>query len=273
MVKVFFTFLLLITTLFSDELLDLKIKSFINEEQYVQNKDFIDIIFSPASNYYVQDRIDNVKIIKTLKENGLLNLFFDKPKQLNLSFITSGSPIFFLKIMGDTLRNIGYYRYITVSSNLNVSEFIWSISLKSEYATDPIILQQELLKRGCNIVDIKREAPTKWLYTIDMTNGYLDVEKLYSDESIKLKRSLYAQWLNVQDINILQIKSSIRNNWYPHITYYDKSLHLLKVIKYDTRKRFVSLEIPPQAMYIKISDLYTLKNVKDPLILIPKSSR
>jgi len=273
MVKVFFVIAFLFTSLFSDELLDLKIKSFISEKAYIQNKDYIDIIFSPASNYYVKDRIDNVKVIKTLKENGLLNLFFDKPQELNLSFITSGSPLFFLKIMGDTLRDIGYYRYVTLSSNLNVSEFIWSISLNSEYATDPIILQQELLKRGCNIVDIERKSPTKWTYTIDMTNGYLDVKKLNDVQEVELKRSLYAHWLNVRDINSLKIKSSRRNSWYPYITYYDSSLHLLKVIKRDRRTKVIKLTIPPQATYIKISDLYTLKNVKDPLILIPKSSR
>jgi len=273
MVKVFFIFIFLFVNIFSDELLDVKIKSFISEKEYIKNKDFIDIIFSPASNYYVQDRIDNVKIIKTLKENGLLNLFFDKPKELNLSFITSGSPIFFLKIMGDTLRDIGYYRYVTVSSNLNVSEFTWNISLNSEYATDPLILQQELLKRGCSIVDIERESSTRWSYSIDMSNGYLDVQKLYGFEQVVLKRSLYAHWLNIQEIENLYIKSSVRNSWYPYITYYDKSLHLLEVIKRDVRSKFIHLEIPPQAMYMKISDLYTLKNVKDPLILIPKNSR
>jgi len=273
MVKYLFLFLFLFVNLFSDELLDIKIKSFISEKQYIQNKDFIDIIFSPASNYYVQDRIDNVKIIKTLKENGLLDLFFKKPKQLDLSFITSGSPIFFLKIMGDTLRDMGYYRYVTVSSNLNSSEFIWSISLNAEYATDPLILQRELLKRGCNITNIQRETNSKWIYTVDMTNGYLDVEKLYEGEKTTLRRSLYAHWLDVQNIKTLKIKSSLRNSWYPYITYYNSSLHLLKVIKKESKTRYMTLEIPPQARYIKISDLYTLKNVKDPLLLTPKGSR
>lgn len=273
MVKYFFIFIVFYVNIFSDELLDLKIKSFISEKQYIQNKDYIDIIFSPTSNYYVRDRIDNVKIIKTLKDNGLLNLFFDKPQQLNLNFITSGTPLFFLKIMGDSLRDMGYYRYVTVSSNLNVSEFTWSISLNSEYATDPILLQEELLKRGCKIVDIERESPANWIYTIDMTNSYLDTKKLYDGEIVELKRSLYAHWLNVRNIKNLHIKSSRRNSWYPYITYYDKSLHLLEVIKRDSRQRYINLEIPPQAKYIKISDLYTLKNVKDPLILTPKGSR
>jgi len=270
MVKIFFTVAFLLVNLYSDELLDLKIKSFIGEKIYTQNKDFIDIIFTPSENFYTQDKIDNVKVIKTLKDNGLLNLFFKKPQELNLSFTTNGSPLFFLKIMSDTLREIGYYRYVTVSSNLNVSEFTWSISLNSEYATDPIIFQQELLKRGCNIVDIKRESPTKWSYNIDMSDGYLDIQDLYGFSQIVLKRSLYAHWLNVEGVSTLEIKSTRRNSWYPYITYYDKSLHLIKVLKKDKKTKYIKLNIPIQASYIKISDLYTLKNVKDPLILIPK---
>ena len=188
-----------------------------------------------------------------------------------LSFETV--PIFFLKIMGDTLRDMGYYRYVTIASNLNNSEFLWTISLNCEYATDPLILQRELLKRGCSIIDIQRSSSTKWTYTIDMTNGYLDIIKLYDGEKVELKRSLYAHWLDTQNIKNLHIKSSLRNSWYPYITYYDSSLHLLKVIKKEVRSRFLNLKIPPQARYIKISDLYTLKNVKDPLVLIPKGSR
>ena len=66
-----------------------------------------------------------------------------------LNFETNGAALFFVKIMGDTLRNIGYYRYVTQESNLQSKRFKWTISLNSEYATDPIILQRELLKSGC----------------------------------------------------------------------------------------------------------------------------
>ena len=118
MVKIFFIFLLLFSFAFSSEnyeedLLTLKIKTFIDKTVYENNKAYIDIIFSPKSDYYTQYRIDSVKIVGTLKDNGLLNLFFTKPRELKLSFKTSGSPLFFVKIMGDTLRNIGYYRYVT----------------------------------------------------------------------------------------------------------------------------------------------------------------
>ncbi len=280
MVKIVLSFLLLFSFTFAEETLDsddnnltLKIKSFLDVSVYETNRDFINIIFDPESDFYKNERVDVVKVLETLKENGLLNLFFKTPKEIQLNFKTSGSPLFFVKLMGDALRNIGYYRYVTTASTLNSSEFTWSIKLTSEYATDPLILQTELNKSGSNIIDINRASATEWTYVVDMGKSFLNLVELEDSQEVKLKRSLYAHWLNVANIEKLKIVSSRRNNWYPYIAYYDSSLHLLKVIKEDERYHTLKLEIPKEAKYIKISDLYSLKNVKDELTLYPTGSR
>ena len=278
MVKVFvilflFFFLAVSSEIKEDDSLTLKIKSFISKNIYKQNKAYIKMIFSPQSEYIVGDRVDSVKVIETLKENGLLNLFFKKPRELKLSFKTSGSPIFFIKIMGDTLRNIGYYQYVTKESNLDNSEFTWKITLNSEYATDPLILQRELKKSGCSIIDIRRNSSADWSYSIDITDAFLNVQAITKAQKVKLKRSLYTHWLDVSTISKLKIYSSVRNNWYPYITYFDKSLHLLKVVKSDKKTSNITLDMPLNARYMKISDLYTLKNIKDSLVITPKGSR
>ena len=257
----------------NDNNLTTKIKSFLDAKVYEQNKAFVGVIFDPESDFYQNERVDVVKVVETLKENGLLNLFFKTPREIQLNFKTSGSPLFFVKLMGDALRNIGYYRYVTTASNLNSSEFTWSIKLTSEYATDPLVLQTELNKSGSNIINIDRTSATEWTYVVDMGSSFLNLVELENKQEIKLKRSLYAHWLNVAKIKKLKIVSSRRNNWYPYIAYYDSSLHLLKVIKEDERYSSMKLEIPKQAKYIKISDLYSLKNVKDELILHPSGRR
>ncbi len=284
MVKLFLTLLLGISICLANETekienieevdaLTQKIQTFIEPQTYKQNNAYIDIIFSPKSDYYIGERVDAVKVIQTLKDNGLLNLFFKKPSELTLEFKTSGSPLFFVKIMGDTLRNIGYYRYVTQESNLNNSEFTWTINLISEYATDPLILQQELSKSGCNITDIHRNISTDWTYFIDMRDGELNVKTLQDGSKMKLKRSLYAKWINVSQIKELRISSSTRNSWYPYVAFYNSSLHLLEVIKRDSKENKLLLSIPDDAHYIKISDIYTLKNIRDDLILTPSGSR
>jgi len=250
-----------------------KIKSFLNEKTYEDNKGFINVIFDPKSAFYENDRVDAVKVVQTLKENGLLKLFFKKPQEFRLNFKTSGSPIFFVKIMSDTLRSIGYYRYVTTASTLDSSEFTWSINLTSEYATDPLVLQKQLQKSACDIIDIERNNSKEWSYVIDISNAKLNVRTLEDGEKVTLKRSLYAHWLNISKIRRLKIQSTRHNRWYPYIAYYDSSLHLVKIIKREKIYKEILLNIPKNATYIKISDLYTLKNVRDALVLLPQGAR
>ena len=280
MVKIFISFLLLFTLGLGDErvaldedLLAKKIKNFVGTEAYEQKINFINVIFDPKDSFYVNDRVDIIKVVQTLKENGLLKLFFQKPQEIRLDFKTSGSPLFFVKLMGDALRNIGYYRYVTTASTLNPSEFTWKISMMSEYVTDPLILQNELVKNGCFITDIQRESASEWTYSVDMRAAFLNLERLEDSKEIKLKHSLYAHWLDCSGVEKLTITSSVRNHWYPYISYYDSSLHLLKVVKEDVKSSKIRLTIPERAKYMKISDLYTLKNVKDELRLLPHGRR
>ncbi|MBD3824217.1 MAG: hypothetical protein IE916_06880 [Epsilonproteobacteria bacterium] len=277
MVKLIAALLLLALSLFGEASvenpLQKKIKALLDKGVYEQNRAYIKIIFSPESNFYTKERVDSLKVVKTLQDNGLLSLFFEKPREVELKFKTSGSPLFFVKIMGDTLRNIGYYKYVTKASTLSSSEFTWVITLTSEYATDPMVLQKELQKSGCEMIDIERSSKTDWSYTIDMSSARLNVEQLQSGENIELKKSLYDQWIDVSKIKSLTIKSSNRNTWYPHIVYYDKSMHLLKVIKEDVKSQQIELAIPKYAEYIKISDIYTVKNIRDPLKLYPGGTK
>lgn len=282
MVKIFLVCLLFFSFSFAEEtqkadkkeLLIEKIKSLIDPSVFDKDKAYIDIIFSQKDDYFTKDGlINSVKVIQTLKENGILKLFFKKPKEINISFKTEGRPLFFVKIMSDSLRNIGYYRYVTEESNLKDSEFTWKINLTSEYAADPLVLSIELNKSGCKIVDIIRDSATDWTYIIDMKEARLNTRVLQDGEEIKLKRSLYSYWLDVSKIKKLKISSSYRNNWYPYIAYYDKSLNLLRVIKRDTKRRRVTLNMKENTHYLKISDIYTLKNIKDALILTPEGER
>jgi hypothetical protein len=276
MVKVFIAIFIFAIGLYAQsdkEKIEQKVQTILDEKSYKVNKGFIDIIFSPPSEFIINDRVNSVKVVQVLKENGLLKLFFNKPTEIELKFKTNANPLFFVKVMDDTLRRIGYYRYVTKSSSYSNSEFTWSVSIVSEYATDPEILQKELSKKGCDIVDIQRETPTKWIYTIDMGHAYLNVTKLQNGIEVKLRRSLFAYWLDVSKIRKLRILSKGRNNWYPRIVYFDSNLHLIRVINRDKKSYDITLAIPKNAKYIKISDIYTMKNIKDSLILKPSGSR
>lgn len=239
-----------------------KIVSLIGEDAYARNEAFIHIIFSPESAYEQNGRLDVVKVADRLKENGLLTLFFDSHRMVELTFRTNGDSRFFLALMGDVLRDMGYYRYLTESAASQSDGFVWKIRMDSEYATDPTILQRELSKRGCSILDIQRESPTQWHYDIDMQGAYLDAPKLVAGKTESFKRMVYPHWFDVHDVGSMNIWSLKGNNWYPYIAFYDDSLRLLKLYKRDRRSWQLRLRLPRGCAYVKVADLYSRKNMK-----------
>ena len=247
------------------DLLQEKIKALIGQNAYARHIKFIKIIFSNEENYYMNDRVDVAKVIQTLKDNGLLDLFFKKPQEMHLTFQASGYPLFFVKIMSDTLQSMGYYRFITDRAKQDESGFFWTIRLTSEYAIDPVLLKDALQKRGCDIVDIDRNSHINWSYHIDMKEAYLMLDELAPYQERVLKKSLYEHWVNVKSAKSLTIWSLKGNNWYPYVSIYDKELHLLKVYKRDRKTKKIKLELPEDTAYVKIADLYSLKNIKEGL--------
>jgi len=247
------------------DLLQEKIKALIGQNAYARHIKFIKIIFSNEENYYMNDRVDVAKVIQTLKDNGLLDLFFKKPQEMHLTFQSSGYPLFFVKIMSDTLQSMGYYRFITDRAKQDESGFFWTIRLTSEYAIDPVLLKDALQKRGCDIVDIDRNSQINWSYHIDMKEAYLMLDELAPYQERVLKKSLYEHWVNVKSAKSLTIWSLKGNNWYPYVSIYDKELHLLKVYKRDRKTKKIKLELPEDTAYVKIADLYSLKNIKEGL--------
>lgn len=85
MVRLFIVFILLFSSLHGDklenkvdgDLLMKKIKSLINPATFAKDRAYIETIFSPKEDYFRADGgINSLKVIKTLKDNGILNLFF-----------------------------------------------------------------------------------------------------------------------------------------------------------------------------------------------------
>ena len=255
------------------ELLDQKIISYIGDESFDRNLDYIHINFKNVDSFYSTDHINVVKVVETLEENGLLRLFFDEPQQYEMTFHSTGDPLFFVKLMGDTLRDIGYYRYVTKESTNDESGFEWKISLQAEYVTDPVLLRKELSTRGCEIIDIVRNSATDWYYNIDTSKAHLKVDKLKNGTVKKYKRLQYAKWLDVAHIKKIDIKSHRANFWYPYIAVYDSSLRLLKVIKEDKETKRFTVVLPQEARYISVSDLYTITNIRYGLQFSPLGKR
>ena len=253
--------------------LDEKISGYIGEDSFERNRDYIHIIFKDHNTFYNAQQINAVAVVETLEKNGLLKLFFDKPQQYEMTFHTTGEPLFFVKLMSDTLRDIGYYRYVTKESSLSIEGFEWKIALEAEYVTDPVLLREKLELRGCEISDIIRVSANDWHYSVEMSKAHLQEDALLLDERLKYRRLQEPKWVDVASVNRVEIKSHRANYWYPYIAFYDSDLRLLKVLKQDEETKQLVVELPESTRYIRVTDLYTITNIRYGLEFIASSAQ
>ena len=240
------------------------VQRLLEPRDFRQHQRLIKRIFKDKNRYTDSSgNISTIKVVERLKSNGILKLFFKSPQELQITFQSNGYPLFFIKLLSDSLRSMGYHRYSIVEAKHDIDGFYWTISMKSEYMIDPTVLQNTLQKRKSSIVDIERESPTKWKYIIEIEHAQLDVKKVKLREELTLKKPVVDYWLNVEDGKEIKIESINDNNWYPYITLYDRELHILKRIKRDKRTKYINFKLPKHTKYVKISDIYQLNNLKN----------
>ncbi|WP_419770859.1 MAG: hypothetical protein ACNI3C_03475 [Candidatus Marinarcus sp.] len=272
MFKLFFAILILTVSLNATVLQD-KIENLMGSSAYKFHKNLLNIIFKDESKFLLaNNNLNYLQILKELKQNGLLILKLQDPKEIIVEFQTNKDPIKALKILNDTLKSIGYYYYFTNSVNYDgEGNLNWQIRLKTEFIIDPFVLTNELLKKECKILDINREKNDKWVYKID-TNFANITESIFIDtnEIVKLQKPLKPYFIRINDAKVLKIMSTVLNHWYPYVVFYDEHLDVLKIIKKDAVFKRVSITIPEKTKYIKITDLYTLVNIKRGLSVIIK---
>jgi len=268
LVKFLFSALLLIASLQAEQSILERVSALMEPKDLKTHKNLIDIVFKDQSKFLRNGRLDSVKVASTLKENGLLNLFFGKPTKIYLDFETGGNALFFTKLINDALRSLGYYRYLNLKASSSEQSFERSIMINSEYAPDPVLFSKILEKIGCTIVNISRANKAHWKYEIDISNAKLNVPSINGSEKLKLRQSRDDYWLRLNNIKKIRLQSIQGNNWYPYVTFYDKNLHLLHIYKKDERTKKITFALPKDTVYIKISDIYQLANLRKGLNVV-----
>jgi hypothetical protein len=168
---------------------------------------------------------------------------------------------------------MGYYYYFTKESSFdtNSGQLVWTIVFNTEYILDPFILVQELKSRNCKILNVTRQKDDFWKYNIDVNFAKIDEAiKIDNNEKVIFQKPLRAYFIEVTNASKLHIISRNLNHWFPYIAFYNEHLKVLKVIKKDRIYKGYRTNIPPKTKYIKITDLYTLINIKRGLSIIVK---
>ncbi len=272
MIKKILISVFLVISLNANQLLNEKIENLIGQESYLTHKNLINFIFQKEYEYTTVDGLNYQAVLKTLKDNGLLNLAFDEPKNIEITFKTTNNPLKSLKILKDTLKSLGYYYYFTKHTVYDgEKDLTWTIKLKTEAAIDPLILSEELSKQDCKILNISKESDDKWVYELNTEDATLyDAQYITNNEKVVFTKPLSPYFIKIDNASQINITSRTLNSWLPYVVFYDKNLNILKVSKEDKVFRRLTLSIPENTRYIKISDLYTLFNIKRGLSVLIK---
>lgn len=261
MVKKVILLVLFISCLSADALDD-KIHSFLSEYKYKESKNLINYIFSPRENYYKNDDVDSIAILETLNNNGLLELFLNEPRDVELVFHVNFNPIVSIKNIADSLNSMGYSFFLTKKISKSLEGLYWHISISTQYVPNPALLNSSLNSRGCEIESVSKNGNT-WSYQINSRRASIDSITLKKGIEEQFKKPLTPYWFNTKDgINNMIVKSSYADFWHPRISFYTESLELINIIDLSDRKYSIRVNIPKKTAYIKIEDRYTLDNIK-----------
>ena len=264
----FLTFIFCISTL-NGSVLEEKIENLIGQKEYKLHQNLIGLLFKDKGRYLIDDRINYYNLVKELKSNGLLKLRFNRPKDIVIEFKSLSKSLKAYKTLTDTMKSLGYRHFFTKSLDKKDDVLTWKITFKTEYMLDPVVLLKELQLKNCKILQVENRSLNYWYYEIDFKDSILNTAiKIEKNERVKFHKPLKPYMLSVEDIINLEIRSHGLNNWFPNITFFDKDLTILDVIKRDRIYRKYKLEVPENTKYIKITDLYNLINIKRGLTII-----
>ena len=271
----FIVLILLLSGILNANITHEKVQNILGDVEYNKHYKLINILFNSPDNFKGFYGVNYEKLLGVLKDNGLLKLKYDKPKELNVEFIFSSGAIKSLKILNKTLKSLGYYYYFTKkATRLDNGAFLWTIKLQVENVIDPLILIKELKKKEIFVSNIVKEDETHWIYSLDTANSKISkVIQIDANEQITLQKPLKNYFLKVNNVDGLKVVSQSSNRWYPYIVFYDIDLNVLKVIKEKKVYKGIQAPIPNNTQYIKIGDMYNLINIKRGLSIIVQSSQ
>lgn len=259
--RVFFIFLLSLYTLHAASFYK-EIENVVGKNTYIANKKIIKTLFKQQQQFYKNGHIDYIKVLSVLKNNNLLNVKISRSTAINLSFATrQRHPVAFIKLIKSTLNELGYSRIDIQKVIQDKSGFMYKVVVYSDSAPDPMMIVENFAKKSASIVKVKRFSISNWRYFVDISHLDLVEDNVPYRKKVRLPKPLEPYWIDVSNVKVVVINSSKSNRWYPKIVFYDSFLNIVNNFSKDIKSYNIRLEVPRNASYMKVSDLYTLDNI------------
>ncbi|MGP1451070.1 MAG: hypothetical protein ACTTJS_08150 [Wolinella sp.] len=246
------------------DVLEQKVAALMDAGSYGKNQKFIDMLFKDKRSFYNDGRLDFAKVTAKLKDNGLLKLVFGAPRELQVSFVTQGSPLFFTSAITSSLQGLGYYYFAPKSAEYEDGIYKLEISMTTEHAIDPTLLIAEVMKYGYEVVDISRKSYTEWSYQLELVSARLpDAITLEYDIEAEISRPSGEYWFDIGSLSgtiyLEQIGESVL---YPSFTLFDAAFKIVSLYQFEESDRSFSMKIPVGVRFVRVTDTYSSANIK-----------
>lgn len=249
----------------SSEAIEAKIAALVDGDSLKTHRKLLDVLFQYEDEFVDESgQADVIKIVKLLKENGLLRIFYKNPTRIQAKFISDMYPLFMMKALSDSLNKLGYHYLLTnqLVRDTNLTE--WTIVYKSEHAIDPLMLAEELEKYNIGIENIINKK-NYWEYLLETDKPVLlETHKLVTEANASTYNDPRGEyWFHVdENASKAIIKSRYPDLWHPYIICYNANLNILKIYKRDRSTRSLKLTLPSTTTYLKLTDMFTSDNLK-----------
>ena len=253
--KISLTLVLVVAQFCYGDFLDDRIQNFIGEDVYKINRNFIDKIFQDKQLFFQDGVLDNKKILETLKSNGLLNLKFDSPKEVNIIFSSHTSPIFLLRTVNSVLASMGYSYFEVKKAEYDGGIASIMFGFASEYMIDPLIILEEMNKRGYIFNDVKKINQQAWEYDVTLFDPRLsNAKNIEPGDTLDLKEVSGEYWLQISDVWGNMSITANNVDWRPKIVFFDKNLQIIDILQKQTNIASITFNVLKDVRFILISD-------------------
>jgi hypothetical protein len=237
-----------------------KIENLIGQRKFQTYNKLLARMF-PGDNYSIY------YIVRRLKNNGLLALFFRTPRLIQTKFVFhGGEDVLNTKVLNDTLFSLGYYYFYPKEIQKKGDKFSLDIEFKSEHYIDPVSFINEIKSRGCKTLDVSRKNG-EYVYDLKCPQIYIKESKLLTSDEQSYTDNLGVYWIRNTDFSKISISADKHDYWHPSIWFYDANLNLINNYKKNRPTNNLTIKIPSECMYIKITDMYSGENFKRGIIV------
>ena len=234
--------------------IDDQIKRIIGDDRYYQNRAVLQTLFSNPARYSTNGKIDLQKVVTLLEKVGILSKRYPTAKEGALIFFANQKPYLFLRLCELSLFHGEVFSYnIDSIKRSNAIEAKFSFYGKREPKLSKIIAFFRSV--GVYVRDLSK-VDGGWRFKLSMSNARLPAQPPSGD----IKVGENGTWINVCAKEEIRLKG--KRVWYPSIGIYDEDLAPLDLVEEPQGVRSISFSLPNGACYIKISDMFSAKNLK-----------